>query len=78
MRVAQVQFLAAMKSDSRLHSDTVMETSCIDTSQQKLCSKDREQEGWLAAPCSLHFIIICIRRIQMGWFVILILQGQKS
>lgn len=76
MCVAHIQILAAMKFDSRLHSDTVMETSGF-TSQQKLCSKTSEQEGRLAAPHSLHFIIIYIWRIQMGWFLILILWSQK-
>lgn len=48
MHIAQIQILAEIKSDSRLCSDTVIETSCNDTSQQKLCSKYSEQKGgWL-------------------------------
>lgn len=56
MHVAEIQILAAMKSDSRLHSHRVMETSCIDSSQQKLCSKESRQEGCLAG-CSLQLAL---------------------
>lgn len=72
MCTAQIQILAAMKSDSNCTLTRVMETSYNDTVQQKLCPKDGKEEGWLAASHSLHFIIIiCTCRIQMNWFTIL-------